>query len=292
MLEIGAQGPAVSALQTELNETGAHLAVDGDFGPDTQAAVEQFQREHGLAVDGIVGPETTAALAAATKPAKKPAHPHPKPAPSHPKPPPKQDTGGTSAGGSAKPTGGKGSAAPVEVTLRQLHEIMPDLTTARGNLYIDPLNRAMAEFGITTYLRKAAFLAQIAEESIDLMYFEEIASGWEYDISVNRSLALELGNTQVGDGPRYKGRGPIQLTGRSNYIAAGRALGLNLVDHPTMAAQPDVGFRTAGWFWVSHGLNGLADQRDFYDITLRINGGVNGWSVRLANYELALRVLG
>jgi putative chitinase len=180
----------------------------------------------------------------------------------------------------------------VEVTLKQLHEIMPELTTARGHLYIDPLNRAMAEFAITKYLRKAAFLAQIAEESVDLMYFQEIASGWEYDISRNRSLALELGNTHVGDGPRYKGRGPIQLTGRNNYIAAGRALGIDLVDHPDTAAAPDVGFRTAGWFWVSHGLNALADARDFEEITLRINGGLNGYSVRLQNYERALRVLG
>ncbi len=282
-LQMGAQGPAVSALQTELDLAlgpATHLPVDGDFGPETRAAVEQFQRDHGLTVDGVVGPETSAALAEAAraKPPKKPDPPPPSPT--------KPDSGGASLGGS------KGGAAPVEVTLRQLHEIMPNLTTARGNLYIDPLNRAMAEFSITTYLRKAAFLAQIAEESIDLLYFQEIASGWEYDISVNRALALELGNTQVGDGPRYKGRGPIQLTGRTNYIAAGKALGLDLVDHPDMAAQPSVGFRVAGWFWVSHGLNALADARNFEEITLRINGGLNGYSVRVQNYELALRVLG
>jgi putative chitinase len=285
-LQMGAEGSAVSSLQTELNQAlgpAGHIPVDGDFGPETRAAVERFQREHGLAVDGVVGPETSAALARATEP-----KPAPKPAP--PKPPAHQGSGGTPAGGAGKGAG-KG-AAPVEVTLHQLHEIMPDLTTARGNLYIDPLNRAMAEFSITTYLRKAAFLAQIAEESADLLYFEEIASGWEYDISVNRPLALELGNTQVGDGPRYKGRGPIQLTGRSNYIAAGKALGLDLVDHPDVAAQPNVGFRTAGWYWVSHGLNALADARDFEEITLRINGGLNGYSVRLENYERALKVLG
>jgi putative chitinase len=289
-LQMGAQGPAVSTLQAELNKaqgpTG-DIPVDGDFGPATRAAVERFQRDHGLTADGVVGPETSAALAAATKA---------KPPKAKPPAPPPEDTGGAAVGsgktGSGKTSGGKAGAAPVEVTLHQLHQIMPDLTTARGNLYIDPMNRAMAEFSITTYLRKAAFVAQIAEESIDLMYFEEIASGWEYDISVNRSLALELGNTQVGDGPRYKGRGPIQLTGRSNYIAAGKALGLDLVDHPDVAAQPNVGFRTAGWYWVSHGLNPLADARNFEEITLRINGGLNGYSVRLANYELALRVLG
>ena len=279
-LQMGAQGADVSALQAELNQAlgpAGHVAVDGDFGPATRAAVEKLQREHGLTVDGIVGPETRAALARAT--AKKPASP-----------PPKHGSGGAHAGGGGSGSD-KGGPTPVEVTLKQLHEIMPELTTSRGNLYIDPLNRAMAEFSITTYLRKAAFLAQIAEESVDLMYFQEIASGWEYDISQNRSLALELGNTQVGDGPRYKGRGPIQLTGRNNYIAAGKALGLDLVDHPDMAADPNVGFRTAGWYWVSHGLNPLADERDFEEITLRINGGLNGYSVRLQNYERALQIL-
>ena len=168
---------------------------------------------------------------------------------------------------------------------------MPSLTTTNGHRYVDPLNAALVEFHVDTRLREAAFIAQIAEESVSLNYFEEIASGWEYDISRNPSLARELGNTHYGDGPRYKGRGPIQLTGRSNYIRAGQALGIDLVDHPTRAASPDVGFRTAGWYWVTHGLNGLADARDFREITLRINGGYNGYSTRLYFYERALNVL-
>jgi putative chitinase len=275
-LQMGAQGPAVSKLQSELDEAlgpGHHIPVDGDFGPRTRAAVEAFQRDHGLVADGVVGPKTQAALEKSVA-----AH-HPSPSPAPPKPKPKPSGGGTSA------------KAPVEVTLHQLHTIMPHLTTSRGNLYIDPLNRAMAEFHVTTRLRKAAFLAQIAEESVELLYFQEIASGWEYDISHNRALALELGNTKVGDGPRYKGRGPIQLTGKSNYRSAGQALGLDLVDHPDKAAQPNVGFRVAGWFWVGHSLNGLADKQDFREITRRINGGYNGYSVRLAYYEHALKVL-
>jgi putative chitinase len=291
-LQMGSQGPAVSALQAELNQAlgpADHIAVDGDFGPRTRAAVEQFQRDHGLVVDGVVGPQTSAALAAATKGhGKKP----------HPGPHHGVTGGGGGSSGGASPGGGghgggsHGGPVPDEVTLAQLHAIMPDLTAAHGHLYIAPLNRAMKEFFITTYLRKAAFLAQLAEESGELQWFEELASGWEYDISQNRSLALELGNTQVGDGPRYKGRGPIQLTGKNNYIAAGRALGLDLVDHPDMAAQPNVGFRVAGWYWVGHGLNALADVRDFEEITLRINGGLNGYSVRLQYYERALHVLG
>ena len=278
-LQMGAHGPAVSALQTELNEAlgpGHHIPVDGDFGPKTRAAVEAFQHDHGLVADGVVGPKTHAALEKSVA-----AHKKPKPTAPPAKPKPKPTSGGSSSG----------AKAPVEVTLHQLHTIMPHLTTARGKLYIDPLNRAMAEFHITTRLRKAAFLAQIAEESVELLYFQEIASGWEYDISHNRSLALELGNTKVGDGPRYKGRGPIQLTGKSNYRSAGKALGLDLVDHPNKAALPSVGFRVAGWFWVGHSLNGLADKKEFKEITRRINGGYNGYSVRLAYYEHALKVV-
>jgi peptidoglycan hydrolase-like protein with peptidoglycan-binding domain len=63
-LRLGAKGPSVSDLQRRLNAHGAHLAVDGDFGPRTQAAVLAFQRSHGLAVDGVVGPHTWAALGA------------------------------------------------------------------------------------------------------------------------------------------------------------------------------------------------------------------------------------
>lgn len=179
---------------------------------------------------------------------------------------------------------------PSEVSSHQLHLVMPHLSASKSRLYIAPLNRAMKEFGITTRLRKAAFLAQLAEESVELLYFHEIASGWEYDISRNPTLARGLGNLHVGDGPRYKGRGPIQLTGRNNYIAAGKALHLDLLNHPDVAASPGVGFRVAGWFWVGHGLNALADARDFREITRRINGGYNGYSVRLAYYEKALKV--
>jgi putative chitinase len=283
-LQMGAEGPAVSALQRQLNEAlgpGHHIPVDGEFGPMTRAAVERFQREHGLTVDGVVGPQTRAALEKSTKGHK----PH---KPPRKDPQPEDGSGGTSPGGK----GGKGGAAPVVVTGHQVHRIMPHLTQSRLKLYLKPLNRAMHEFHITNRNRKAAFLAQIAHESVELLYFEEIASGWAYDITNNRSLALSLGNTRVGDGPRYKGRGPIQLTGRSNYRVAGRALGLNLEGHPKIASRPNVGFRIAGWYWVGHKLNGLADRRDFREITRRINGGYNGYSSRVAFYVRALDVLG
>jgi len=179
---------------------------------------------------------------------------------------------------------------PELVTLAQLRAVMTALHAAKANLYLGPLNQAMTEFKIDNRLRICAFLGQVAEESGQLAWFQEFASGREYDITVNPRLAKGLGNLTPGDGPRYKGRGPIQLTGRSNYIACGRALGIDLVDTPDLAIQPSIAFRTAGWFWSTHGLNQLADQQDYRGITHRINGGYNGYAARLAFYEKALTV--
>lgn len=132
----------------------------------------------------------------------------------------------------------------------------------------------MREAGITTRRRAAYFLAQVLHESAGLRYFEEIASGSDYE------GRRDLGNTQPGDGRRFKGRGPIQLTGRTNYRAAGAALGLPLERNPTLAAQHDVGWRIAAWYWRTRGLNALADRGDFLAVTRRINGGTNGLADR------------
>jgi hypothetical protein len=122
-------------------------------------------------------------------------------------------------------------------------------------------------------------LSQVLHESGNLRYFEELANGAAYE------GRTDLGNTHAGDGRRFKGRGPIQLTGRNNYRAAGQALGLDLEGHPTLASQHSVGWRVAGWFWRSHGLNALADADNVRAVTQRINGGLNGLAAR----EMLLR---
>jgi predicted chitinase len=206
-----------------------------------------------------------------------------------------QASGGTQASGGARPAGGTTGAAPVTapantppgkgVTSAQLRQIMPTLSQAKADQYLPHINRAMAEAGINTPQRQAAFLAQLGHESGGLRYMEEIASGAAYE------GRRDLGNTQPGDGTRYKGRGPIQLTGRANYRAAGKALGLDLEGNPRQAASPEVGFRTAAWFWNSRNLNSLADKGDFRGITKRVNGGYNGLADREAYYRRALNVL-
>ncbi len=171
------------------------------------------------------------------------------------------------------------------VTVQQLQAIMPDLSTSRAQQVLPYLNQAMLQGGINTPLRQAAFLAQLATESGQFRWFEELASGAAYE------GRADLGNTQPGDGVRFKGRGPIQLTGRSNYRAAGQALGIDLEGNPTRAADLDVGFRTAVWFWNSRTLNSYADVGNFDMITKRVNGGFNGKASRDAYYARAKSVL-
>jgi len=126
-----------------------------------------------------------------------------------------------------------GQAQPgAGITIEQLRAVMPNLSASKAAEYLPLLNTAMAEAQINTPQRKAMFLAQLAHESAQLRYFEEIASGAAYE------GRKDLGNTQPGDGKRYKGRGPIQLTGRNNYRKAGQALGLDLEGNPPLAAPP------------------------------------------------------
>lgn len=169
------------------------------------------------------------------------------------------------------------------ITLGELQEIMPHAKNA--GIFVDPLNAAMGEFDIDNPERQAAFLAQIAHESGSLRYVRELASGEAYE------GRADLGNTEAGDGARFRGRGLIQITGRANYRACGDALGLDLVVDPELLERPDLACRSAAWFWKAKGLNELADKGDFKLITKRINGGLNGYQDRIAFYERAQNVL-
>ncbi|WP_233516054.1 glycoside hydrolase family 19 protein [Janthinobacterium sp. BJB426] len=170
------------------------------------------------------------------------------------------------------------------VTLGQLLTIMP-LARSRADTFLVPLNAAMLEFGITTPARQASFLSQVGHESGQLRYVRELASGQAYEGRV------DLGNTQRGDGVRFRGRGLLQVTGRANYAACGKALGLDLLAQPELLEQTVNACRSAGWFWQTRGLNALADAGDQERVTRRINGGVNGLAERLAMYQAACKVL-
>jgi putative chitinase len=117
-------------------------------------------------------------------------------------------------------------------------------------------------------------MAQLNHESGGFLYMEEIASGAAYE------GRRDLGNTEVGDGKRFKGRGPIQLTGRANYRNYGRQVGFDFERHPEMVAYPSVGLLVACMYWKNNGLNELADADNIEKITRRINGGLNGYEDR------------
>jgi len=176
-------------------------------------------------------------------------------------------------------------ASYTPVTAGQLKMIMPGARDEDVAAFLVPLNRAMAEYGINTAERKAAFIGQIAVESGQLRYRHELASGEAYEGRAG------LGNTSPGDGPRYKGRGLIQLTGRANYKRLGKALGLALEDDPDLAALPENSANIAAYYFSSRGLNALADAGNFREITRRVNGGFNGLEARTRFYNSGLATL-
>lgn len=155
----------------------------------------------------------------------------------------------------------------------------------RVAVFVEALNHAMLEFGVDTLGRAACFLAQIAHESGSLKYLREIADGSAYE------GRKDLGNTHVGDGKRFPGRGLIQITGRANtehcLVALGRPESdLEYLETPMGAS------RSAAWFWKLHGLNELADTGAFGSITKKINGGYNGLDDRIRHYVRIRKVFG
>lgn len=168
----------------------------------------------------------------------------------------------------------------ITVDLETLQAIMPRVGGSKGARQariaaeIAPvLQKTLEQYQIDTPLRIAHFLAQCAHESDGFCTTEEYASGRAYE------GRADLGNTQEGDGVRYKGRGLFQLTGRANYKAYGPKVGIpDLVDHPERAAEPAVSLLIACEYWKERrgGLNQFADRDDIITITKAINGGTNG----------------
>jgi len=183
------------------------------------------------------------------------------------------------------------------LTTEQLQKIMPQLPAAKRATLFPFLTAAISEFAIEQPPRTAAFVAQLAHESGQFRFMEEL---WGPTAAQRRyeppgKLATDLGNTETGDGKRFKGRGPIQITGRANYRRFGDLLGVDLIADPPRAALPEVAFRVAGLYWSRKGLNELADKvtrEAFKEITRRINGGFNGLADRERFYETAKTVLG
>ena len=191
------------------------------------------------------------------------------------------------------------------MTLGQIKETACSSTTNAAK-FMDAINATCDKFQINTPIRQLCFLAQVGHESGSLFFTEELASGAAYEGRKN------LGNTQPGDGIRFKGRGLIQITGRANYKAVGDALAVDLIKNPTLLGGKNVNkcspdqlknaAMSAGWFWNSRKLNDLADKiniskpvdtganlDNFVLITKKINGGTNGLHDRLNRYKAGVK---
>jgi len=177
----------------------------------------------------------------------------------------------------------------IELTRKQFDACFPHATKANLDKFwpfvSDNLIKYEINAGPQASRRIAAFLAQIAHESGSLRYTEEIASGDAYE------CRKDLGNISPGDGKRYKGRGLIQVTGRSNYQEMGEIMKLDLVGNPDLLELPENAFKSACIFWNSRGLNRIADIDGFERITKKINGGLNGYPDRLARWEETKKAL-
>ena len=173
------------------------------------------------------------------------------------------------------------------LTESQIRAMMP-----RAGKRLDPhlpyIGPALEAGAINTPRRIAAFMAQLAHESGEYQYMEEIADGRDYE------WRADLGNVHAGDGPLFKGHGPIQITGRTAHRRCGEKLGLDLLSDPLLICRPEYGTRAAVWFWNDKmgGLSCLADVDWFLTICRYVNGGENGLADRLAYWRRNREILG
>lgn len=188
------------------------------------------------------------------------------------------------------------------ITQDQLKAIAHYITPANVELYTPLLNKYMEQYSINTRARLCPFLANLTHESIHFSDTLENATGEAYEGRIQG-----LGNTQPGDGVRFKGRGLIQITGRSMYYACSYGLYKDnrLLARPELLQQPDAATASACWFWtVAKGLNVIADFPDTYThvfrgvvvskfkwIVIKINGGLNGYADRFLYLRRAEAVI-
>jgi len=206
----------------------------------------------------------------------------------------------------------------MELTIEQLKELLPK------NPYVahwhDALSKLLPDYEINTPKRIAAFIAQCSHESggftalkenlnykpatlrkLFSKYFPNDAIAAEYCAKPNKQEAIANrvyasrmgnGNEASGDGYKYCGRGLIQLTGKSNYVAFADSLEITPEEASEYLATFEGAAQSACWFWESNNLNQWADKGDILTLTKRINGGTIGLEDRIKHYEHALHVLG
>lgn len=200
------------------------------------------------------------------------------------------------------------------LTAEQVLAVMP---TAGGRIraFLDPINDALARFGIDTEHEVASWLAQIADESQELhrtvenlnYSWQGLLATWPKRFTVELAHNVERqpekianivyanrmgnGSPESGEGYRFRGRGLIQITGKNNYRACADAIGVNLLQEPERLGEPEYAALSAGWFWQANGLDAYDDDDEVGDETRIINGGEIGLAQRQAYLDKALKVL-
>ena len=169
----------------------------------------------------------------------------------------------------------------------ELKSIMPRVPATKASSFAALLTTEMNGGAIETCCRQAAFLAQVAYESSDLNWFQEMGSGKGYE------GRKDLGNNNQGDGVKYKGRGPLQIVGRSTYRSASRVLGTNIEQTPKLVEDPNLGFKVAVWYWNSLSLSTMSDcsQGNFEKITKKLSPNMTGKEGRASKFATAKAVL-
>lgn len=178
------------------------------------------------------------------------------------------------------------------ITSELLKSLFPNTPKAKRDRFIHALNKYMPLYGINTHLRVAAFLATGGVESDFFAVTTEYASGADYE------GRKDLGNTQIGDGRRFKGRGFFQTTGRFNYGRVnqklGKKLGIDFLKNPEKLAEIDVAVESACIFWTENNLAKYADSKQFDKFSAVVNCGnpnkkPNHWAKRNELYSKCLR---
>lgn len=280
VLQQGSSGPDVTALQTRLKDLGFDPnGIDGNFGPGTKAALIAFQQSKGLTADGMAGPQTMAALQLGASPA---------------------NAGLPSPAVGPANAGLASSAARLSPAVS--NTIGLNLNALTGHLpaaVIAQIPETALKFGITTNLRLAHFLAQCALESTGFTatvenlnyradrlmqvfpkYFRGVDPA-QYANNpakiANRVYADRMGNGDEasGDGYKFRGRGYIQLTGRSNYTSFTKFIGEDCVANPALVAT-NYPLASAAFFFNSNNIWPVcdrgADDATVTAVSTRVNG--------------------
>jgi len=203
----------------------------------------------------------------------------------------------------------------MELTKEQLKQLLPK--NPYINQWHNALSQLLPDYEINTAKRIAAFIAQCAHESGNFVfltenlnykaesllkvfpkYFKDMATAKAYEKKpekiANKIYADRMGNGNEasGDGWRYRGRGLIQLTGKTNYTWFAASLEISPEEAAEYTQTFEGAAQSACWFWETNKINQFADSGDIVTMTKRINGGTIGLDDRIKHYEHALHILG